>query len=110
MHATPPVPTATEKVQTTADIIHRLETHRPQLEQLHVKKLYLFGSIARDEATETSDIDLLLEYTRPFGLFQLAAVGRTLEQILGRPVDLGTKVGLKPGLYESVSQDLIDVF
>jgi hypothetical protein len=99
-----------EKVCTVADIIHRLETHRTHLEQLNVKKLYLFGSIARGEATDQSDADFLLEYDRPFGLFQLVAVGNYLEKILGRSVDLGTEIALKEGFRESVMRDLVDVF
>jgi predicted nucleotidyltransferase len=105
-----PTTSASSKVCSPADIISRLEAHRATLEKLNVKKLYLFGSIARGEATDQSDADFLLEYDRPFGLFQLVAVGNYLEKILGRPIDLGTEVSLKEGFRESVMRDLVDVF
>lgn len=67
----------------------------------------LFGSVARDEARTDSDVDFLVEFDRPGGLFQLLRVQYYLEDILGRSVDLGTQDALREHLREPVLKDLI---
>jgi predicted nucleotidyltransferase len=74
-----------------------------------VKSLLLFGSVARDEATSTSDVDLLVEFNRPVGYFGLFALEDYLEKLLGCPVDLGTPDSLKPYIKERVMGELIRV-
>jgi len=70
--------------------------------QYGVKSLALFGSVARDEATSSSDVDLIAEFSRPVGYFDLFALQNHLEIILGCPVDLGTPDSLKPRLRQRV--------
>ena len=77
--------------------------------QFGVKSLLLFGSTARNEATETSDVDLLVEFDRPVGYFGLFALQDYLEKLLGCPVDLGTPDSLKPYIEESIMGELIRV-
>jgi len=74
-----------------------------------VKSLLLFGSVARDEATTASDVDLLVEFNRPVGYFGLFALQDYLEKLLGCPVDLGTPDSLKPYVRERVMGELIHV-
>jgi hypothetical protein len=74
-----------------------------------VKSLLLFGSIARGEATDKSDVDLLVEFNRPVGYFGLFALQDHLEKLLDRPVDLGTPDSLKPYIRERVKEELIRV-
>lgn len=74
-----------------------------------VKSLTLFGSVARNEATSTSDIDLLVEFNRPVGYFGLFALQDYLEKLLGCPVDLGTPDSLKPYIKERIMGELIRV-
>jgi hypothetical protein len=74
-----------------------------------VKSLLLFGSVARDEATPASDVDLLVEFNRPVGYFGLFALQDYLEKLLGCPVDLGTPDSLKPYIRERVMGELIRV-
>jgi len=74
-----------------------------------VKSLLLFGSVARNEATSTSDVDLLVEFNRPVGYFGLFALQEYLEKLLGCPVDLGTPDSLKPYIKERVMGELIRV-
>ena len=78
-------------------------------QQFGVKSLLLFGSVARDEATSSSDVDFLVEFNRPVGYFGLFALQDYLETILGCPVDLGTFDSLKPYMRERVMRDLIHV-
>ncbi|MEQ9236229.1 nucleotidyltransferase family protein [Coleofasciculus sp. E2-BRE-01] len=87
-----------------------LTAHREQLQNLGVKSLNLFGSVARDEADANSDVDFLVEFNRPGGLFQLLQVQYYLEDILGCAVDLGTQEALKEHLREPVLKDSIRAF
>jgi predicted nucleotidyltransferase len=77
--------------------------------QFGVKSLFLFGSVARDEATMASDVDLLVEFNRPVGYFGLFALQDYLEKLLGCPVDLGTPDSLKPYVRERVLGEAIHV-
>ena len=62
-----------------------------------IRRLSVFGSALRDELTPESDIDLLVEYLpdAPVGYFAMARHMRELSEIVGRPVDLCTRNGLK---------------
>jgi uncharacterized protein len=77
--------------------------------QFGVKSLLLFGSVARNEATTASDVDLLVEFSRPVGYFGLFALQEYLEKLLGCSVDLGTPDSLKPYVKERVIGELIRV-
>ena len=66
----------------------------------------LFGSFARGEATETSDIDLLVRFAKPIGLFGFVGVEQELETALGRKVDLATDKMIGKYIRESVFHDL----
>ena len=61
---------------------------REVLSQYDVKEAYLFGSYARNEADEDSDIDICIECGESFTLFSLGGLGLALEKALGRPVDV----------------------
>ncbi len=75
--------------------------------QFGVKSLLLFGSVARNEATPASDVDLLVEFNHPVGYFGLFALQDYLEKLLGCPVDLGTPDSLKPYIKDRVMGELI---
>ena len=98
----------TIKVQTVDDIRTVLARHGEELRRRKVIKLHLFGSMARGEATDESDVDLLMEHGRPMSLIDLASLQNYLEDALGRPVDIGAEV--KDTVRESVEKDLINVF
>ena len=91
-------------------ILKLLKQKNTEMErQFGVKSLLLFGSVARDEATSASDVDLLVEFNRPVGYFGLFALQDYLEKLLGCPVDLGTPDSLKPYIRERVMGELIRV-
>ena len=74
-----------------------------------VKSLQLFGSVARGEATSSSDVDLLVEFNRPTGYFGLFSLQDYLEKLLDCSVDLGTENSLRPKIKENVMRDLVYV-
>jgi hypothetical protein len=65
----------------------------------------VFGSFARGEATEESDIDLLVKFSKPKGFDWLDAAVE-IENVLGRKVDLVTENGLHPRIREKVLKEL----
>ena len=92
------------------EVIRILNQKRTEMsERYGVNTLSLFGSVARDEATPSSDVDLLVEFNRPVGLFGLFALQDYLEELLGCPVDLGTPDSLKPRIRASVLEESIHV-
>ena len=92
------------------DVLKILADHRYELrQQFGVKSLALFGSVARDEATEASDVDLLVEFARPVGLFGLFALQDHLEQLLDGSVDVGTPDSLKPRIRAHVLAESMHV-
>jgi predicted nucleotidyltransferase len=95
---------------THHDVIAKLSHHRDDLRATYgVKSLALFGSVARGQATDSSDVDLLVEFNRPTGYFGLFALQDHLEELLGCHVDLGTRDSLKPRMRANVLRDCIDV-
>jgi predicted nucleotidyltransferase len=91
-------------------VIRTLQSHKSELAVTYgVRSLSLFGSLARDEATDQSDVDLLVEFDRAVGYFGLVALQDHLADLLRRPVDLGTLASLKPRIRRQVEQDLINV-
>ena len=92
------------------EVLAILAAHREHLQKLGVKSLSLFGSVARDEAHTNSDVDLLVEFNRQGGFFQLLQAQYYLEDILGCSVDLGTQDALREHLREPVLEDAIDAF
>jgi uncharacterized protein len=77
--------------------------------RFRVKRLSLFGSAARDELREKSDIDVLVAFDGPATFDGYFALKDYLEAALGRTVDLVTETGLKPRARRHVERDLIRV-
>ena len=71
----------------------------------NLKSIALFGSITRNEATEKSDVDILVDFEKPIGL-EFVMLADELENILGVKVDLVTPNALKPKMFEYIKQDL----
>lgn len=86
-----------------------LHEHQAEILAHGVKSLALFGSVARDEAHPESDVDLLVEFSQPVGLFQFIEVKQLLESLLGCPVDLATPNSLRPPYKDFVIRDAIYV-
>ena len=90
-----------------------LSTLRAQQATLHarfgVTRLALFGSVARDEAGQDSDVDLLVEFDRPIGLFRFLELQNHLEDLLHCGVDLGTPQSLKPRIRDRVLAEAVRV-
>lgn len=92
------------------EVLAILVDHQTKLKNFNVKSLFLFGSVARDEATAESDVDLLVEFEEPVGLLTFVRLQRYLEKILKCSVDLGTTDSLKSYLQEPVLREAVRAF
>lgn len=84
------------------DVIRILRAHRSELEEFRVASLSVFGSVARGEAGAESDVDLLVEFAEPVGLFEFVGLKQHLEDLLGCAVDLATPNALRPAMRPQI--------
>lgn len=75
-----------------------------------IKKIHIFGSFARGEQQDTSDIDLLLEMEHPVGLMTLSCYRLKLEELTGLKVDLGTTKGISEYVHPFIEKDFETVY
>lgn len=95
-----------------AAAIARLKELEPELRSQGVGALYLFGSTARGEASDASDVDLLFEVAQGarFSLFDQARIGRQLSERLHAKVDFLSRRSLHPILRPTVEAEQVQVF
>jgi len=92
------------------DVQRELAAMKPALEaEYHVAELGIFGSFAREEQTEESDLDVLVDFDRPVSLFDLVRLENHISDRLGIDVDLVTRNSLKPRVKASVDDDVVFV-
>lgn len=97
--------------------MHQLEQIKQKLDQnliqikqqYHIKQLGIFGSYIRGEATENSDLDILVEFEpqASFGLLTFCELENYLSDLLAIKVDLVMKDGLKPHIGKNILQEVI---
>ena len=91
-------------------VLALLAEHKPVLAQrFGVRRLALFGSMARGTARPDSDVDVLVDFDRPPDADQYFGTQFYLEDLLGRPVDLVTETALRDRLRPYVERDAIPV-
>jgi hypothetical protein len=86
-------------------VSHLLSVKRSELNHHGVKSLAVFGSVARGDATEFSDLDMLVEFVRPVGLFEFIRLKKFLEDLTGCKVDLVTQDALHPAMRDSILKE-----
>src|SRR4249920_3399986 len=93
------------------DVIRMLQAHASEIRSHGVTALFLYGSAARDEAGEQSDIDLFADVDyRRFGFVPFMDVREMLADLFGRPVDFTTRRALQPGLKQQIVANAVPVF
>lgn len=94
------------------DVIQKIKDHSHEIEsEFGVKKLALFGSVARNENTEKSDLDFVVEYEKgKLGFHSYVGLAVYLEEIFNTKVDLALYNKLRPSIVNDVRKDLIMVF
>lgn len=91
-----------------ADALRILSENRERLREFSVKSLAIFGSVARDEANDASDIDILVDFDKPVGLFNFLNLQRYLGEILGCRVDLATRAALRKEFRDEILREAIN--
>lgn len=90
---------------TSMDIQTIINQSLPILKKYGVTKAALFGSVVRGEATEKSDIDMLVELPKKTSLFDFIDIQLALEDTLGKKVDLVEYDAIKPRLKPYILYD-----
>ena len=91
--------------------ISRLQQHEADLKRLGVEHLYMFGSTARDEAGDDSDVDLFFDHEKgKLGLFELMDVKERAASILGGKTDIMTRNSLHPRLRKRIEEAAVLIF
>jgi predicted nucleotidyltransferase len=90
------------------EIIAKLRALKAELaRESHVAAIAVFGSVARDEAREDSDIDILVEFDKVPDIFSFLRLQDQLSERLGKRVDLVTKRGLHPALRDRILEEAV---
>ena len=90
-----------------AEALEIIARHETELRSLGVRAMSIFGSVARDEATEASDVDVLVEFDRPVGFFHIFDLQEKLEELLGCKVDIVTPGGLRSELKDAILAEAV---
>lgn len=102
--------TNTQAAQSVREeVLTILRSHQSDLLQRGVKEIAVFGSIARGKSSLSSDVDILVEFSQPIGLFDFIRLKILLEKWVGRNVDLVTPDALHPALRERILKEAIYV-
>lgn len=91
------------------DIFSIISAHKAELLQRGVKDIAVFGSVSRGDSDQFSDVDILVEFNRPVGLFEFVRLKLSLEEWIGCQVDLATPDALHPALRERILKEAIYV-
>jgi len=97
-------------MKTLEEIKCILQEHQELVHQrFRVTEMRVFGSYARGEQTEDSDVDILIGYERAPTLWMLVELRDYLSEVLEMPVDVVTDGGLKPRIQERVWAEAIEI-
>jgi len=91
---------------TLAQAFAAIERVRPELEARHVRRIGVFGSVARGTARLDSDVDFLVDLSEDADLLDLVAIRDLLSTELGCDVDVASIGGLKPDLRDAVLREV----
>jgi predicted nucleotidyltransferase len=93
-------------------VIQALQRHQRELNAGGIVHLRLFGSVARDEAQDSSDIDLVADFdrTKRFTLLSMARLENRLSDLLGAKVDLAPADSLRDPVRTRVQQEAVHAF
>lgn len=97
-------------MKTLEDIKGTLSRHRRDIsEKFRVMDMGVFGSFVRGEANENSDVDIIVTFSSPIGLFRFLSLEEYLEGLLGLKVDLVSRDALKPRIGARILKEVVSV-
>jgi len=97
---------------TKNDALGKLRQHADAIKAMGATSLYVFGSVAQDQAAPDSDLDVFVDYERNgrFNAFDLVGIKLLLESELGIEVDITTRDGLHPMLQAEIERSAMRIF
>ncbi len=99
-----------EGIMDKQSVLSKLSACAPEIrERFSVKALSVFGSVARGEATERSDVDVLVAFEQKATFDLFMDLKFYLEELLGRGVDLVTDKALRPQVRRAIDREMINV-
>lgn len=90
-------------------VIQLIREHRADIDRFGVRTISIFGSVARDEARDGSDLDVMVDFGPEPTFRGYMDLKFYLEDLFGTKVDVVTPGALLPGLEESVSKEMLRV-
>jgi len=94
-------------LKSRKEILEILSSHLGRIqEEYGVARIGVFGSVARNEQCEASDIDILVEFSRATGMVQFIRLENTLQGLLGAKVDLVTQKALKKHMGQQILREV----
>ena len=94
-------------MKSLSEIKKIIQQHREDLNKKYaVKEIGIFGSCARGEQDETSDIDILIELEKPVGIVKFLKLEKHLSLLLEAKVEVVTKKALKPYIGRQILQEV----
>ncbi len=97
-----------DKIYSIDEIKNKIKENESFLkEKYHVRGFLLFGSYAKGEQTEQSDIDLLVDFQKIVDMFEFIDLQEYLQNLFEKKIDLGTKKGLKSFIKNSILKEAI---
>ncbi len=90
-------------------ILNVLSEAEPKLRKRGVHSLAVFGSVARGNYSQDSDLDILVDFSQPVGLFDFIRLKHYLERITQRKVDLVTPDALRPEMKNRIFKEAVHV-
>lgn len=95
-------------METLGKIKTLIKGHKQELKrEFNLKQIGVFGSCVRNEQNKKSDIDILVEFKEPIGLFKFMDLEEYLKNLLGRKIDLVSKKALKPYIGKHILREVI---
>jgi hypothetical protein len=93
-------------------VIAKLREHAPELKAAGIVHLHLHGSVARDQASDASDVDLIAEFDagRRLSLLDMVELENRLRELLGMPVDLSPSNTLKEPVRDRAAREAVLAF
>ncbi len=92
------------------EVLMNLRENKPLIEEKYrVKTLGVFGSYVRGEQKKGSDLDILVEFAEPVGLFEFMELEEFLEKKMGVKIDLVSRKASKPRIGKHILKEVINV-
>ena len=94
-------------MKSKAEIVKSIKALHSELKRYKVREIGVFGSAARGEQKQSSDIDVLVDFDENADLFDLVGLGLFLEETLGQKVDVVPRRALRKEFRDSVLREVV---